>query len=75
VLKDRTFNQQTNESIQNKGTRDFIYLAAKFLLKLPNKLGMNFAVNLAQSVGDIDKHSLAVARNINLAVNYEKTVN
>jgi hypothetical protein len=35
---------------------------------------MNFAVNLPQSVGDIDKHSLAVARNINLAVNYVKTV-
>jgi len=29
---------------------------------------MNFAETLPQSVGDMDDHSLAVARNINLAV-------
>jgi hypothetical protein len=46
MLKDRTHNQQSNDSIQNKGTQDFIYLAAKFLLKLPNKPDMNFAETL-----------------------------
>lgn len=32
---------------------------------------MNFPEPFPQSVGDMDNHSLTVARNINLAVDYE----
>lgn len=44
------------------------YLPAKFLLQLPNKPQMNLAESLPQSVGDINHHSLAISRNVHLAV-------
>jgi len=75
VIKDGTVrknNWQSNESIESKGIKDFDYLSAEFLLKLPNEPDMNFAETLPQSVGDMDNHSLAVARNINLAVENRK---
>lgn len=57
---------------QNK-RQDFSYLAAKFLLKLPNKPDVNFAEPFPQTVRNMGNHSLTASRNIDLTVDYEKS--
>lgn len=47
-----------------------MHLSTEFLLKLPHKSDMDLSVSLSQPVGDMDHHSLAVPRYINLAAKY-----